>query len=323
MKESRKLNGSGLSQPVQLRSIGTPLQTPLFDLGRVWKLMDGAIDIHIHSGPDAYTTRIGNDLDLAIQACQVGMGAVVFKCSSAPTARSAQIVQKIVNQWAEEHNKKRTDVFGGVVLNYAVGGLNPEAVLVNARLGGKYVWTPNLNASHHHRMVGKPGGIDVLDENGNMVPILREVFSLIAEADIVLGICHQSVKERFVLIDEAKKMGIKRIELVHPTHPINKMTIKEQKTAAKKGAYVGLYCWGLGDLPFHSAEVPSFDWDETLGVIKQVGPEHLVIATDAGHFTTVTPAEAMRAFIATLLAVGISDKDIERMVKINPRNLLY
>jgi hypothetical protein len=72
----------------------------------------------------------------------MGMAAVVFKCSSGSTVRSTKIVQKVVNEWADEHAKKRTNVFGGVVLNYAVGGINPEAVLVNARLNGKYVWIP-------------------------------------------------------------------------------------------------------------------------------------------------------------------------------------
>jgi sugar phosphate isomerase/epimerase len=125
------------------------------------------------------------------------------------------------------------------------------------------------------------------------------------------------------LIDEAKKMGIERIEVAHPTHPINKMTVAEQKMVAEKGAYVGLYCWGLGNLPFHQPEVPAFNWDQTLRVIKEVGPEHLVMATDTGHFALVKPVEAIRAFIAALLAVGVSDNAIERMVKTNPRDLLY
>jgi len=308
--EMREMYGSALFQPT-----GTPLKAPLFDLDRVWKLMDGAIDVHIHSGPDAYTTRIADELDLAIQACQAGMGAVVFKCHSEPSSRSVRIVQKVVNQWADEHNKRRIDVFGGIVLNYSVGGLNPEAVMVSARLGGKYVWMPNLDASHHYEMMGKPGGIDVLDENGKMVLVLKEIFSLIAEGDLVLGLCHQSVKERFVLIDEAKKAGIKRIEVIHPTMDINKMTLEEQKIAAGKGAYVGLYCWGLG--------VPMFDMDEVLKVIEVVGPDHLVVGTDVGNFREMIPVEAIRVFITRLLIAGIPDKDVEKMVKINPRRLLY
>ncbi len=135
------------------------LTAPLFDMNKVWKLLDGAIDTHIHSGPDAYNARCYDELELAIQACEVGMRAVMFKCHSAPSSRSVYFVQKSVNQWADEHNKKKIDCFGGVVLNYSVGGLNPEAVSVSYRIGGKIVWLPNMDASFHHKIMGKPGYI--------------------------------------------------------------------------------------------------------------------------------------------------------------------
>jgi len=81
------------------------LMAPRFDMDRVWKLMDGAIDVHIHPGPDSYNTRVYDELEIAIQACQVGMKAVVYKAHSMPSARSAYFVQKAVDQWAEQHNK--------------------------------------------------------------------------------------------------------------------------------------------------------------------------------------------------------------------------
>jgi len=314
--EFKELERREIHSPVIFQGPGTPLKAPLFDPDRTRKLMDGAIDVHIHGAPDAYSPRTGDELEFAIQACQAGMGAVVFKSASEGGSRTAWLVQKVVNQWADEHNKRRIDVFGGVVLNYAVGGLNPEAVLVSARLGGRYVWMPNVDASYQYKFWDKPGGIDVLDEKGNMVPILKSIFSLIAEGDMVLGICHQTVKERFVLIDEAKKAGIKRIEIVHANSPVpHGMTVEEQKIAAEKGAYVGLYCFGL--------RVPLFDMDLALKVIKVVGPDHLVVGTDLGNIGEVMPVDAMRTFITRLLVAGIPDEDVEKMVKTNARTLLY
>ncbi|MCJ7495178.1 MAG: DUF6282 family protein [Deltaproteobacteria bacterium] len=55
------------------------LKAPRFEMDRVWKLMDGAIDVHIHPGPDAYNARVYDELEIATQGCQVGMKAVVFK----------------------------------------------------------------------------------------------------------------------------------------------------------------------------------------------------------------------------------------------------
>lgn len=299
------------------QAAGSAMRAPLFDYDRVLKLLDGAIDLHIHSGPDAYATRSGDELEFAIQACRAGMKAVVFKCHSAPSTRSVQIVQKVVNQWAEENHRKRIDIFGGVVLNYSVGGLNPEAVVCNFRLRGKYVWTPNLDASHHRKVTGQSGGIDVIDERRNVVPELKEIFSLIAEGDMVLGLCHQNTEERLLMIDEAKRAGIKRIELVHPLLAINKMTIGEIKTAVDKGGvYAGLYCWTL--------RPPMFEgWDEVKELLRVVGPEHIVVGTDVGMFTEVIPVEAIRSFIAEMLVRDVPDKDMGRMLKTNPTELLY
>lgn len=302
-------------KPSLFQPSGTSVKSTLFDMDRVWRIMDGAIDTHVHPGPEAYATRMYSEREMAYQACDAGMAAMVFKCHSVPTSRSTKFIQVGLDQWAKEHGKHKTDLFGGVVLNYAVGGLNPEAVVVNARLGGKYVWLPSLDSAYHHQGMGSPGGIEVLDENDNAVPPLKEIFSLIAQTDMVLGICHQTTKERFILIDEAKKAGVKKIEIIHPTFQIYKMSIEELKMVAEKGAYIGLYCWSLA--------APLFDEDLTLRTIKEVGPERLVAGTDCGMFVEDSPAEAMRRFITWMLYSGIPDETVERIVKINARELLY
>lgn len=294
---------------------GTSVKAPLFDMDRVWKIMDGAIDIHVHPGPEAYATRMYTELEMAYQACDVGMAAMVFKCHSVATSRCTKFIQVGLDQWAKEHGKHKTDLFGGVVLNYAVGGLNPEAVVVNARLGGKYVWLPSLDSAYHHEGMGATGGIEVLDENDNVVPPLKEIFSIIAETDMVLGLCHQTTKERFILIDEANKMGVRRIEIVHPNFQIYKMSVDELKMAAEKGAYLGLYCWSLAP--------PLFDEELTLRAIKEVDTSHIVIGTDNGMFNEDSPVEGMRKYITWMLLSGIPDKTVKRMVQANARELLY
>jgi hypothetical protein len=292
------------------------LTAPRFDMNRVWKLMDGAIDVHIHPGPDAYNARVYDELEIAVQACQMGMKAVVYKGHSMQSARSAYFVQKAVDQWAEQHGKKKIDVRGGVMLGYAVGGLNPEAVLTSYRVGGKHVWLPNKDSSFHHKLFGIPGGIDVLDEDDHVVPALREVLALVAEGDMVLSLSHQSVKERFVIIDEAKKMGVKRIEICHPNALTAKMTVAQMKAASEKGAFLGMYCASFE--PRH-----MWDWEEFMEAVKVVGCDRIVIGTDCGSFAYPAPIESLRLFITGMLMRGIPDKDVERMVKINPSEMLY
>jgi predicted metal-dependent TIM-barrel fold hydrolase len=292
------------------------LKAPRFDMDRVWKLMDGAIDVHIHPGPDAYNARVYDELEIAIQACQVGMKAVVYKAHSMQSARSAYFVQKAVDQWAEQHNKRRIDVRGGVMLNDAVGGLNPEAVLTSYRVGGRHVWLPNKDSSFHHKLYGIPGGIELLDENDEVVPALREILALVAEGDMVLSLSHQSVKERFIIIDEAKKLGVKRIEVCHPIAITAKMTVEQMKTAADKGAYLGMYCANL-------ETGHMWSWDEFMKAVNIVVSDRIVIGTDCGSFAYPAPIEAMRLFITGMLMRGIPDKEVEKMVKTNPTQLLY
>lgn len=292
------------------------LMAPRFDMERVWKLMDGAVDVHIHPGPDAYNARVYDELEIATQACGAGMKAVVFKGHSMPSARSAFFVQKAVDLWAEQHNKKKIDVRGGVMLNDAVGGLNPEAVLTSYRIGGKHVWLPNKDSSFHHKLYGIPGGIEVLDGNDRVVPALQEILRMIAEGDMILSLSHQSVKERFIVIEEARKAGVKRIEVGHPLAVMARMTVDQMKIAADKGAYLGMYCANF------DAEL-TWSWDGFMEAVKVVGCDRIVIGTDCGHFAFPSPLDAMRLFITGMLTRGIPDKDVEKMVKTNAGNLLY
>jgi len=291
------------------------LAAPLFDLDRVWKLIEGSIDFHVHSYPEAYNTRLYDELDLAIQAINLKMRAMVFKCASGFSVRSAYVAQKAANQWADAHEKNRIDLFGGVVLNYCVGGLNPEAVLASYKMGGRFVWLPNRDASFHHKVMGTPGGINVLDESDQVVPALKEIFAMIAEGDMILSLCHQGTKERFIMIDEAKKIGVKRIEVCHPNQVTAKMTVEQMKIAADKGAYIGYYCTRFRPL--------QWSWDEFMQVYEIVGPDRIIASTDNGHFEAPSPADSLRMYVAGMLLRGVSEKDIEKMIQINPARLLY
>ena len=293
---------------------GSPSKAVLFDMHRVWRIMDGAIDVHCHSGPEAYAARSANELEMSLRACEAGLGAVVYKCHSTPSTRSAQLIQNVVNQWAKDHGKRKTDVFGGVVLNNSVGGLNPEAVVVNARLDGKYVWLPTLDSVPDREWAKLPGGVEVFDAKGGVVEPLKQIFDLIAQTEMVLGLCHQKGKEQLVLLDEARKAGVRRIEIVHPTYSIFKMSIDEMKVAVEKRAYLGIYSFSLN---------PNFDADLILRVIKEIGPEFLVMGSDCGMYTGDSPVDGMRRLITWMLQSGVPDKDVERIAKANARELLY
>lgn len=292
------------------------LKEKFFKNDRMWSLLRGSYDVHQHSGPSSTTERLFDELDCAIHGCSVGQGGIVFKNHDSPSTRSVEIVQKVVDQWAEENNKKKIELFGGVVLNYSVGGLNPEAVISAYRLGGKYIWMPNLDANHHRKVVGisEGQGIDLIDENDRVVPKLKEILALIAETDMVLGLCHQSTRERLAVVKEAVKMGVQRIELSHINHVLGWLTPEQAKMFADLGVYLGIYAMEIGI---------DYTWDEVIAQYKAVGPERIVFGSDCGAIENPDPVDGMRRLILGFLYRGVPDRHVKLMCQTNGHNLLH
>src|SRR6202012_4254194 len=105
------------------------------------------IDMHCHSGPDSIPRHL-DAVDLALLAVRYGMRGIVLKNHFEPTASLAYIVQKLVPNVA---------VFGGVTLNLAVGGINPEAVERMALVHGgrgRIVWMGSVDTEAQRRFDG-------------------------------------------------------------------------------------------------------------------------------------------------------------------------
>ena len=98
-------------------------------------LLNGIIDIHIHTNPDVRGRRL-SDLQLAAEARRVGARAIVIKSHLVTTMDRASIAREAV---------PGIEVFGGIVLNPHVGGLNAVAVDTAIKLGAKIVWLPNTS----------------------------------------------------------------------------------------------------------------------------------------------------------------------------------
>ena len=94
--------------------------------------LDGAIDLHVHCAPDV-RPRKTDALELARAARDAGMRALLLKNHESPTMALAHVTQQVT---------PGLRVFGGLVLNYAVGGLNPAAVESAIRGGAKQIWMP-------------------------------------------------------------------------------------------------------------------------------------------------------------------------------------
>ncbi len=294
-------------------------------LDRVDELIKGAYDLHVHAGPDIVPRR-QDILDVARDALNSGMGGLVFKDHHTITADRARIAREVVHG---------VNLFGGIVLNYSVGGLNPEAVDEAIKLGVKIVWMPSVDAAYTVKKVVitnetpwlKPfvslhraeDGISVLKgglDGSELVPEIREILRLIADADIILDTCHLCAKEAFPLVKEAKRIGVSKMIVTHPNCSVNKMTISEQKEFAELGAFLS-YAY-LPCMPLYDRQDPR----EIVQMIKEVDPKHCLLFSDFGQTVNPPVVEGLKLFIGSLLALGITDDEIKTMVKHNPENLL-
>jgi hypothetical protein len=285
-------------------------------------LLTDVIDLHVHTMPSVFN-RPFDVLDLSKQAREVGYKAILFKNHHAINADCMQLTRKMV-PGIEAH--------GGVVLNHPVGGLNLDAVDAAIGFGAKEIWMPTMSAANHIQVFGAPTyiwhtrvkestrrlqttGITVLSGD-ELVPELDEIFGLIADADIILGTSHLAVKEVFAVIKGARRAGVKKILVTHPGWEATNFSIEDQLKMADEGAILEHCMNSL--MPFRHSSAPQ----QMVEVIKRVGANHCVMATDFGQWRNPHPIEGMRHFIHLMLQLGIQESEIDTMTKENPAKLL-
>lgn len=279
------------------------------------EILEGAVDTHVHSAPDMLPRfpRKVDDFRLIEQAEESGMAAVVIKNHLTLTADRAQLVQK---------SYSRIRVFGGLVLNNAIGGLNPLAVQAALGFGARVIWMPTISAAHHIKRAfvvtaareGDPG-ITIIDANGELRPEVVEILRMIAQADAVLETGHLSPAESKVLITQARRHSVHRIIVTHPESHAVKMSIADQREIAAPGVYFER-CW-IGTT--HNPPVTAAHLAEA---IQSVGPESTIMATDFGQAHNPAPVEGLRSFIESMLDHGFSPAQVRLMVQENPSTVL-
>ena len=273
------------------------------------RVLEGAIDIHVHFGPDPRVERRGNAIEIAEQAAEMGMQGLVLKSHDYPTQPVAYTVGQIVPD---------ITLVGGVCLNLEVGGLNPLAVECTANMGGRVVWMPTYSAQIDRQHKGLGGGIYLLDDGGKLLPEVYAILELIKSHDMVLATGHISTKECMVLVSEAKNLGINRVVVTHATTSAfwTGMTPEDMKTLAGLGAFVE-HCIQVM-MPLTHRLAPQ----ELVETIRTIGTEHCIVSSDFGQDFHPMPAEGMRMGIATLLKAGLDEVEVGMLVKDNPARLL-
>ncbi len=279
------------------------------------ELIAGSIDMHLHIGPDEMDTRV-TGLEAAEQAADVGMKAVVLKNHSYPTTPVAAVVKELVPD---------VEVFGGICLDYEIGGLNLYALEKQANIGVKVCWMPTFSSKNSRAKMRALGlqlegeGFSILTDDGKLVPEIAPILDVIKKHDIVLASGHMAPPEIFALVEAAREKGIDKIVITHPSDGEfmeKTLTVAELTQLAEMGAFIEQTTVTL--LPTEFCHSPK----ERVEVIKAIGAEHCVMSTDLGQYWNIYPAEGFRFFMAILLRNGMTPEEIEIMAKKNPARLL-
>lgn len=269
-------------------------------------MLPGAIDTHIHSAPDVRPRKL-TDYEVARQAADAGMRAVVLKSHVTSTADRAAIAEAAV--------ARRVRVLGGVVLNRAVGGLNPDAVAAALAIGGRVVWLPTTSARSTSPTLEKREGIAV-ERDGHVVPELAAVLDLVAAANAVLATGHLTGPELRIVVSEARRRGVSRILLTHPELPLVDLDVDTQRLLARAGVFFER-CWN--SVAGSSATTPV---QRIVSDIRAIGIESTVLATDFGQPENAAPVRGFEDYLATLERAGFADAELERMACANATTLL-
>lgn len=316
------------------------------------KLLNGAIDIHVHPGPHLISSpRRVDPFQAAIQARDAGMRTIVLMDCFNMSNGTAWLVNRRVSDFT---------VYGGLILNTVYGGMNPRAfkTAIHYGDGAKYLnfgtHSTYYQASKEGRMVhGKFVPLSELypkfkeEELANSIripidenpgPYLDEILKLLAcNPQIYMDTGHVSVEEADRLIDLADEYGYEKMVV---SSAVSKIAAVEQlKIMAEKGAFIEFSFAAYTaptpiPLTHYYVEKEYISIDEGMtgeaagGIslvakqIQELGAENCIMSTDFGRYALSTPVEGLRQFISCMLDLGIPHEDIRMMVKTNPERLM-
>jgi len=267
--------------------------------------LTGVIDMHVHAGPDS-RPRAMDDWEAVQMAEAAGLRGVLLKNHFTMTADRAALAAQLV---------PNLHVFGGIALNRAVGGINPEAVRQMAAFSGgrgKVVWLPTFDSEFYVRRAGTSDPFVPVLENGRPVGGLTEVFSVIAENNLVLAMGHSSPEEVLTLIPIAREQGVDNILVTHVFGQDATPSQIQQMAAA------GV----IMELDWLAAYTNPSLLNDYIEVIQSVGADSFIISSDFGQAENPDHATGMRDFIAALQSREISQRQIDTMARNNPAKLL-
>jgi uncharacterized protein DUF6282 len=291
---------------------------------RARDLVRGAYDLHLHVSPDVFPRKT-TDLDLAARFAELELGGFVLKSHYSPTAERAAVVRQATG----------VDALGSVTLNWGVGGLNPIAVEICARVGGRFVWMPtfdswNESVSATNDTPGRPPAwlafkqeleargmagppIKVIDGDGKLTAAAARILEVIARHQLVLCSGHLSRDEVFELVAGARSAGVATIVVTHPEFPSQRFGAADQRALAEQGCLLER-CYG-------TPLAGRIEWGEMFANVRAAGIESSVLSTDLGQVQNPPVEDGLALMADAFLRGGFTEEEVRTMAVVNSRRI--
>lgn len=278
-------------------------------------LIQGGIDTHVHTAPSVIKRKL-DDLEMARQAGNAGMRGIVLKSHEGCSTARAYLAQKVTG----------LSVYGGLCLNSAVGGLNPEAVETSLKMGAKIVWLPTLSSHRHASFFSSPAGkklgfslkgsgegLRIVGDDGKLNEPVYHILELVRRYDAVIATGHIGTDEVCTLAKAAvDELRIEKIIYNHPDINFLQAPLAMQQELAAKGVFIEKCCVSM--YPPWSV----YTAQEAAAMIKEIGAGQCLLSSDLGQVENPLPVEGMKAFLHELHGNGLSEAEIRTMWADNP-----
>jgi hypothetical protein len=283
------------------------------------RVLEGAVDLHVHPSPSPYPRRV-DPVAAAEAAAAAGMRAIVLKSHHSDTA--------VIIDALRERGLARVDieVYGGIVLNSQVGGINPHAVSLSLAMGGRVVWLPTISSPAHLASSGhfptatvklmEEQPIDVWEGPGKLLPELTTVFELIADADAMLASGHLPPNSIVACFEAARAAGVRRLLVNHPNFIVD-LSSEEAERLVELGAYfeheVSMYD--------ERSRFRAFELTTLEEWIDLAGADRTVLASDLGQADNPLPPDSLER-IGLALAASSEPELVHDLLVTNPARVL-
>lgn len=288
----------------------------------VTALLVGAVDLHCHSGPAAMP-RVLDHHEAMMDCAAAGFRALLYKDHYYLGVPHAVILEKLFPETGVR-------LFSGLALNNANGGINPHAVDHAAAMGAKIIWMPTLSAANHiaqssgqaktfpktRRKMLDAIPLSALDANGAVSDATKECLDIIGAADMILAGGHLSAHELHLVFDEAKRRGVRKMLVNHPTYVIG-CTDEDIREFVAAGAYIEhSICM------FVNGKAKKFSANDLAHLIEVAGVARTILSSDLGLLDNPRPVDGFREIVRMLLDLQMSQADIRQLVGVNAAGLL-